>query len=55
MDAAIAPVTDDREAFDALEMIHIHAAAANSLQRAHIHVHDDAPKERAPEPMIAAE
>ena len=55
MDAAIAPVTDDREAFDALEMIHTHAAAANSLQRAHIHVHDDAPKERAPEPMIAAE
>jgi tRNA A37 methylthiotransferase MiaB len=52
-DASIAPVLDDREAFDDLEMIHTHGAAANKLQRAHIHVDDE--KEPAEEPMIAAE
>jgi hypothetical protein len=43
---------DDREAFDDLEMIHTHGAAANKLQRAHIHVHDEAEEK---EPLIAAE
>jgi len=41
MDAALTPVVDDREAFDELEMIHTHGAAANTLQRAHIHVHEE--------------
>jgi hypothetical protein len=54
-DAAIAPVVDDREAFDELDMIHTHGAAANKLQRAHIRVDGEAPKEHAEEPMIAAE
>jgi hypothetical protein len=54
-DAAMTPAVDDREAFDALDMIHIHAAAANKLQRAHIHTHEDDGKQREAEPLIAAE
>jgi len=47
-DASMTPAVDDREAFDALEMIHTHGAAANALQRAHIHVHDEAHAEQRP-------
>ena len=39
---SMTPVVDDREAGDELEMIHTHAASANRLQRAHIHMHDEA-------------
>jgi hypothetical protein len=53
MDAALTPVVDDREAFDDLDMIHVHAAAANKLQRAHIHV-TEAPLEQR-EQLVAAE
>jgi hypothetical protein len=42
-DAALIPAVDDREAFDELDMIHTHGAAANKLQRAHIHTHDEEP------------
>jgi hypothetical protein len=52
MDASLTPVVDDRGAFDELEMIHTHAASANRLQRAHIHVHDEATKA---EELVAAE
>ncbi|MGH6922355.1 MAG: B12-binding domain-containing radical SAM protein, partial [Propylenella sp.] len=52
MDASLTPVVDDREAFDELEMIHTHAASANKLQRANIHVHDEETKEEA---LVAAE
>jgi hypothetical protein len=45
MDASLTPAVDDREAFDALEMIHTHAKAANKLQRAHIDTHEE---ERVP-------
>ena len=45
MDTSLTPAVDDREAFDALEMIHTHGASANQLQRAHIHVHEE---ERVP-------
>jgi len=58
MDAALAPVVDDRDAFDDLEMIHTHGAAANKLQRAHIHVHGEPGQNGAGEDddeMIAAE
>jgi radical SAM superfamily enzyme YgiQ (UPF0313 family) len=51
MDAALSPVVDDREAFDALEMIHTHGSSANKLQRAHIDMHE----ERAEETLVAAE
>jgi hypothetical protein len=51
MDAALVPATDDREAEGELEMIHTHGAAANKLQRAHIHMHD----EHVQEPLVAAE
>jgi hypothetical protein len=54
MDAALSPVVDDREAFEDLEIIHTHAASANKLQRAHIHLQEDASDERSG-PMIAAE
>jgi hypothetical protein len=47
------PVVDDREAEGELEMIRTHAASANRLQRAHLHVHGDDAHEH--EPMIAAE
>jgi hypothetical protein len=50
MDAALTPVVDDREAIDELEMIRTHAASANKLQRAHIHVHGE-----EKEPLVAAE
>ena len=53
MDASLTPVVDDREAFDELEMIHTHAASANKLQRAQIHVHEHTGS--APVPLIAAE
>jgi hypothetical protein len=53
MDAAIDPAVDDREAFEALDMIHTHGAAANRLQRAHIHVHGE--KHTDEEPLVAAE
>jgi hypothetical protein len=56
MDAALAPVVDDREAVDELEMIRTHAASANRLQRAHIHRHGEADvKGSEPEPLVAAE
>ena len=51
MDAAMMPVVDDREAEGELEMIRTHAASANRLQRAHIHVHADDKHE----PLVAAE
>jgi radical SAM superfamily enzyme YgiQ (UPF0313 family) len=55
-DAALTPAVDDRAAFDDLDMIHVHAAAANKLQRAHIHTHEEAGAKRAEaEPLIAAE
>ena len=44
---------DDREAFDALEMISTHGAAANRLQRAHIDMHENEGEER--EALEAAE
>jgi hypothetical protein len=50
-DAALTPVVDDREAEGELEMIRTHAASANRLQRAHIHVHADDKYE----PLVAAE
>jgi len=52
-DAAMTPAVDDREAFDALEMISTHGASANRLQRAHIDMHDGVSRE--PEPLQAAE
>ena len=55
VDASMGPAVEDPDAFADLEMIHTHGAAANKLQRAHIHTHEDGPKERAPEPLIAAE
>jgi radical SAM superfamily enzyme YgiQ (UPF0313 family) len=51
MDASLTPAVDDREAENELEMIRTHAAAANALQRAHIHIHDEAERE----PLAAAE
>ncbi len=53
MDAALTPALDDREAVDELELIRTHGAAANDLQRAHIHRHGEAELER--EPLVAAE
>jgi len=49
VDTALMPAVDDREAGDELEMIRTHAASANKLQRAHIHVHGEehAPLEAA--------
>ena len=43
------PAVEDPDAFADLEMIHTHGAAANKLQRAHIHTHEDDAKERPPE------
>ena len=54
-DAALSAVTDDREAFDELEMIHTHAAAANKLQRADIQIHDDGADAEETKPLVAAE
>ncbi len=50
-DAALTPVVDDREAMGELEMIRTHGAAANKLQRAHIHVQG----QEVEELMVAAE
>jgi hypothetical protein len=52
-DMSMTPAVDDREAFDALEMISTHGAAANRLQRAHIDMHDAENLER--ERLQAAE
>jgi hypothetical protein len=58
LDASMTPAVDDRDAFDDLDMIHVHAAAANKLQRAHIDTHDGTgprKREEVEEPLIAAE
>ena len=36
-------------------MIHTHAAAANKLQRADIHVHDEDAETEEAKPLVAAE
>ena len=55
MDAALAPVVDDREALDELEMIRTHGASANALQRAHIHRHGETEADVENEALEAAE
>lgn len=52
-DMSMTAAVDDREAFDALEMISTHGAAANRLQPAHIEMHENEGEER--EALEAAE